>query len=430
MADPSSFYTVQAGDTLSGIAQRHGITVKRLCTINGIDNPDKIEVGQLIALNERVVCKVRVLLIDWDRNPISNAKVRFEYRGKLKEVTSRNNGLVPEIITESPKDLVKISIARPDGSWELIAQIYSGWPNKLVTLKSRKFKLDGETKPHPKDEKGKPIPDPPKPKGSKPVTPPAQPKPTDSKGTPQGDYGDGKGPKSTDETNKKGLPTRKTTNDQAGLDFLQGYTGEKITEEDYRRAAARIGCEVAVIKAVAEVESKKAAFDSKNRPTILYERHVFARSTDPKGKYDKANPDISWFKKPYREANKENLNLVKQGKLEQHEVYGNSYPRLAKAYSLDKNAALKACSWGKFQILGENFIAAGHKTVLSFVQAMCRSEKEHLECFVKFVNSNKHLKAAAINKNWEEFARRYNGKKYKKFKYDKKMKEAYKKYAK
>jgi LysM repeat protein len=43
-------YTVQAGDTLFRIAQRFGTTVQRLIEINGIANPNRLEVGQVIAL--------------------------------------------------------------------------------------------------------------------------------------------------------------------------------------------------------------------------------------------------------------------------------------------------------------------------------------------------------------------------------------------
>lgn len=43
-------YTVQAGDTLSEIAQRYGTTYQRLAQINGIANPNLIYVGQKIRI--------------------------------------------------------------------------------------------------------------------------------------------------------------------------------------------------------------------------------------------------------------------------------------------------------------------------------------------------------------------------------------------
>lgn len=49
-ATSGTVYTVQAGDTLSEIAQKYGTTYQRLAQINGIANPNLIYVGQKIRL--------------------------------------------------------------------------------------------------------------------------------------------------------------------------------------------------------------------------------------------------------------------------------------------------------------------------------------------------------------------------------------------
>ena len=43
-------YTVVAGDTLSAIAKKFGTTVEILCQLNGIEDPDKINVGLVLIL--------------------------------------------------------------------------------------------------------------------------------------------------------------------------------------------------------------------------------------------------------------------------------------------------------------------------------------------------------------------------------------------
>lgn len=51
-------YTVQAGDTLSGIASKYGTTYQELARINNIANPNVIYPGQVIKINGGTVEKI------------------------------------------------------------------------------------------------------------------------------------------------------------------------------------------------------------------------------------------------------------------------------------------------------------------------------------------------------------------------------------
>lgn len=47
----NNYYTVQSGDTLSGIARRYGVSVQYLVNLNGIRNPNLIYIGQIIKVS-------------------------------------------------------------------------------------------------------------------------------------------------------------------------------------------------------------------------------------------------------------------------------------------------------------------------------------------------------------------------------------------
>ncbi|QLE02872.1 N-acetylmuramidase family protein [Galbibacter sp. BG1] len=185
-----------------------------------------------------------------------------------------------------------------------------------------------------------------------------------------------------------------------------------LTENDFIWAADKLGCELAVIKAVAHVESRKTGFLSDGSPKILFEGHIFHRLTD--GKYSKREiyKDISypyWTRKYYGDGFDE-------------------YKRFKRAFELDPVAAIKSASWGKFQIMGFNYNRAGFSTPEYFMYAMDTSERKHLEAFVDFIKST-GLSDELQRKDWQGFARGYNGPGYAKNRYDEKLKKAYKIYS-
>ena len=95
---------------------------------------------------------------------------------------------------------------------------------------------------------------------------------------------------------------------------------------------------------------------------------------------------------------------------------------------INKKAAYLSTSFGGFQIMGFNYKLAGYSNVYDFAEDMMyKDEDKHLMAFCNFVGHNKKMTKDLKNKNWAGFARRYNGAKYKKNKYDTKLKDAYNK---
>ena len=188
-----------------------------------------------------------------------------------------------------------------------------------------------------------------------------------------------------------------------------------LTDAYFARAATELNVEEAAIRAVAEVEAAGAGFLPDGRPAVLYEAHIFHKQS--KGTHANANNrrgvELS--------SPKWNRSLYGATGAAQHNRYED-------ARKLDPDAANKACSWGTFQILGQNYKECGFDTSQAFVDAMWNGgASTHLDAFVHFIKTKK-LDSALRAKNWAAFARRYNGPGYAQNAYDKKMASAYAKW--
>jgi hypothetical protein len=153
------------------------------------------------------------------------------------------------------------------------------------------------------------------------------------------------------------------------------------------------------------VETHGCGYFASRRPQILFERHLFSKSTN--GQYDATAPDVS--------------NPVAGG-------YGpggdNQYTRLAQAYALDAESALGSASWGLGQILGQHATKIGYDSVDTMVSAMSASEDEQLKAVVGFIQWQ-NLGNALQQQNWPAYARAYNGPDYAKNQYDTRLSSAY-----
>ena len=97
------------------------------------------------------------------------------------------------------------------------------------------------------------------------------------------------------------------------------------------------------------------------------------------------------------------------------------YTRLSLAKNIHEEAALMSCSWGQFQIMGENWQDLGYKSVFDFVEQMQASESLQLEAFIRFIETKKGLLTALQKDDWDTVFRLYNGPNYKKLGYEAKF---------
>jgi peptidoglycan hydrolase-like protein with peptidoglycan-binding domain len=182
-----------------------------------------------------------------------------------------------------------------------------------------------------------------------------------------------------------------------------------LTDKDFTRASARLNCDVAAVKAVAEIESGRAGgYLPSGRPVILFESRLFNVFTG--GRYLKLYPHLAtarWVRN-YRGGDAE-------------------YQRLEEALTLAPEAALRACSWGRFQVLGDNYRRLGFGSVHTYVTSVVDDgESSHLDHFVSFVIINRiDDELRRDPPDFDGFSRVYNGPGYRKHNYQGRMQSSY-----
>lgn len=190
------------------------------------------------------------------------------------------------------------------------------------------------------------------------------------------------------------------------LATLRVQNAAPLTRADYQDVAGRLGCEWEAVAAVAQVESGPlGGFGPDGRPIILFERHLFSRKTN--SRFDQSNPTVS--------------NRSAGG---YPRSQADRWAQLTEAYSLDPAAALESASYGRFQVLGQNYPNLRMANAHEYVSKLARSEKDQLEAFEGFIVAN-GLAQALQRLDWVAFASRYNGPAYATHQYDTRMAEAY-----
>lgn len=179
----------------------------------------------------------------------------------------------------------------------------------------------------------------------------------------------------------------------AGLSLgsLRQTDGAKLTVQQVDSVGQALGAPPAAIRAVIQLESAGAGFGADGRPLILFEPTVFSKLTG--GRFDASHPALS---QPD----------VKRADLGRTQA--ERWTKLEQASALDGSAALKATSWGLFQIAGTLHQAAGFATVEALASSVSQSESHQLAAFQQ-VLASKQLGDELQRHDWEGFARVYDG---------------------
>jgi hypothetical protein len=186
-------------------------------------------------------------------------------------------------------------------------------------------------------------------------------------------------------------------------------TAKPLDDIDIPRIGAKIGVGEDELHAFMDVEAAGDGFDSRGRPKMLYEKHVFYRNLPGSRRAAAVAEGLATSRwRPGRYPS-------------------DSYPILARAYAFHPEAALKAASWGLGQILGENHAMIGYDTAAHMVTAFMADEENHLEGIVDFLIAS-GIDDDLRNRNWTNVARVYNGPGYAQHNYHGRMAEAFTKW--
>jgi hypothetical protein len=167
----------------------------------------------------------------------------------------------------------------------------------------------------------------------------------------------------------------------------------RITANDVAEMADEYGIELAALRAVMAVESRNSGYDAKRRPIILFEPHVLYRNLS--GEQREA-------------AVRQGLAYQRWGTRAYPKTQDGQYFRLADAIEINEEAAYKSISIGMGQVMGENFRYAGCSSAKEMFQEAMESEANQLRHMLNFIR-NRGLSDELRRKDWEKFARSYNG---------------------
>ena len=190
----------------------------------------------------------------------------------------------------------------------------------------------------------------------------------------------------------------------------------KTTADEIKKVAAEFGIEAAAMLAVAEIESAGNVFaviDGRQEPLIRFEGHYFDRrlSGDAQAR-----------------ARAEGLASPNGGTVANPASQAGRWELLERAAAIDRKAAYESVSWGLGQVMGAHWEWLGFADVEALVDEARTGAAGQVRLMARFIEKS-GLKEALEKRDWEAFARSYNGPGFRKNAYDTKLAAAYRRYA-
>ena len=180
--------------------------------------------------------------------------------------------------------------------------------------------------------------------------------------------------------------------------------------------AKRLGVEPAALCAVVLTESNGVVFaevEGRNEPLIRFEGHYFDRRLKGKAR---------------EEARRAGLAHPEAGKIRNPTSQAARYSMLTRAFQYGAAAAIESCSWGVGQVMGAHWSWLGYSSASDLMNRARSGVGGQIELMGRFIEKE-GLVGALQRRDWPAFARAYNGKNYRKNKYDTKLAKAYGEFA-
>lgn len=177
---------------------------------------------------------------------------------------------------------------------------------------------------------------------------------------------------------------------------------DAASRKDIIAAAKRHGINPAALLAVAQVESSGIPFviiNGRKEPLIRFEGHYF----------DRILRDRSMAKLTL--ARSQGLADPKAGRIKNPNSQEARYQMLARAKSIDFDAAIESVSWGLGQVMGANWRELGFSNAGELESTARSGVAGQIELMIRFIRKNGLLRALN-DQDWRSFARRYNGPNY------------------